>query len=488
MTESQKIPLPNGLPKQFSDGRPGFQRLHKFLEIPNTKAVEALLAAVKDAVHHVPSRKLQGADRRRVLLLAFYENPDSRRHLWQQALLDGHPPTASRQLVPSLEFIALQRYDAEFREREVDTDTVQDALRDFPDLVESVADAPDWQRPALAAWPALQRDIADWNALPEDRRDATALALFAVATVLDDHRFLRWAARGIDSLCKDFSPLFNDQTEGATPDDGQDVIRRWKETCDAIAVAARTLGADPLRSELLIERLSDLERQVHTLTELRVPLAELRNRAVPEKLLQRVDDIVGELAEGDDSPIAGWTHKIAALWRSAYPLGADLDIESLRTDVERVEADLEDALVHWRAALRKRTELDERHQEARRCVEQEDDALKRLDAQDQEAELQQQLGRAAQELQRARGHVFQVVAPADQVFDPRRDHTDNAPTTPESPEPREPTHEPPAATPATIEKAAAEEAPDADEPTSTTAQPTPDALGVCAAEKQVRQL
>ena len=132
--------------------RPGFQRLHKFLEIPNTKAVEAVLAAIKDAVQHVPVAKFQGADRRRVLLLAFYEKPDSRRHLWRQ-MLAGRPPTASReQPVPSPEFIALQRYDAEFREREVDTAAVQDALRDFPDLVESVADAPDWQRPALAAW------------------------------------------------------------------------------------------------------------------------------------------------------------------------------------------------------------------------------------------------------------------------------------------------------------------------------------------------
>ena len=474
MTESQRIPLPSGLPKQFSDGRAGVQRLHKFLEIPNTKAVEAVLAAVKDAVQNVPVAKLQGADRRRVLLLAFYEKPDSRRRLWRH-MLAGRRPTGSRGQPASLEFIALQHYDAEFREREVDTVAVQDALRDFPDLVASVADAPDWQRPALAAWPNLQQDIADWNALTDDRRDATALAIFAVATVLDDHRFLRWAARDIDSLREDFSPLFNDQTEEATPDDGQDVIREWEDTCSAIAVAARTLGADPLRSEPLTERLSDLARRVDTLTELVVPLVELRNRAVPEKLLQRVDDIVGELAEGGDSPIAEWTHEIAALWRLAYPLGADPDIESLRTDVERVEADLEDALARWRAALRKRAELEERHQEARRCVEQEDDALKRLDAQDQEAELQQQLGRAAQELQRARGHVFQVVAPADQVFDPRRDHTDDAPTTPESPEPPEPTAEPPAAAPATIERAAAKEAPAADEPTSTTTQSAPDA-------------
>jgi hypothetical protein len=351
----QKIPLPNGLPKRFLDGRPGIQQLHDSLEIPNTKAVEAVLAAVKDAVQHVPVGKLQGADRRREQLLAFYEKPDSRRDLWRQMLVDRPPTTSRGQPVPSLEFIALGRYDAEFRERKVDIAAVQDALRDFPDLAESVADAPDWQRPALAAWPALQQDIADWNALPDDRRDTIALALFAVATVLDDVRFLRWAARGVDVLGEEFSPLFSDQTEEATPDDGQDIIRRWKETCDAIAIAARTLGADPLRSELLIERLSDLARQVHALTELGVALTALRDRAEPEKLLRRVHDILARRLEDGDSPISAWKEKIGEQWRSIYiPKSPDLspDMESFRADVERLEAELESALDDWRAARR----------------------------------------------------------------------------------------------------------------------------------------
>ena len=436
MTESQRIPLPSGLPKQFSDGRPGFQRLHKFLEIPNTKAVEAVLAAVKDAVQHVPVARLPSADRRRVRLVAFYEKPDSRRRLWQQTLLDGRLPTALPQPVPSLEFIALQRYDAEFPEREVDTAAVQDALCDFPDLVASVADAPDWQRPALAAWPALQRDIADWNALPEDRRDATALALFAVATVLDDHRFLRWAARRIDSLREDFSPLFNDQTEEATPDDGQDgedVIHRWKEICNTIVTTARTVGADPPRPELL----PDLLRRVDELAHLRDPLTSLLDSAVPEQLLQRVDDILARLLEDGDSPISAWKDKIREQWRSVYiPDSPDTspDIESFRADVERLEDELESALDDWRAARRDRARLNEQHQKIKRQAEADDDPLKRLDAQDREPELAQELYTAATADRSARHRIFLVVAPKDQKFDPRRDYlVDEASPYPESP-------------------------------------------------------
>ena len=465
MTESQRVPLPNGLPKRFLDGRPGIQRLHESLEIPNTKAVEAALSAVKDAVQHVPVAKLQGADRRRVLLVAFYEKPDSRRLLWRQAL-DGRPPTASRQPVPSLEFIALQRYDAEFREREVDIAAVQDALRDFPDLVESVADAPDWQRPALAAWPTLQRDIADWNTLPDDRRDATALALFAVATVLDDHRFLQWAARGVDSLREDFSPLFNDQPEDATPDDGHDVIRQWKESCNAIVTTARTLGADPSRPELL----PDLLRHVDELAHLGGPLTRLLNSAVPEQLVQRVDDILTRLLEDGDSPISAWKDRIGEQWRSVYiphsPDTSPPDIESFRADVERLEAELESALDDWRAARRHRASLNEQHQEIKRQAEADDDPLKRLDAQDREPELAQELYPAVAAVQSARDRVFLVVAPKNQKFDPRRDYlVDEASTHPESPG-VESAPRPPSDTQASTENDAERAIQDAGEPAS----------------------
>ena len=482
MTRSQKTALPTGLPRRFSDGQPGFQRLHQFLGIRNTKAVEAVLErdAVKNAVPPVP-RTIPRAERRRMGLTAYYGNPKSRRERWRQALGIGpRPPAANRQQPPpSLEFIALQRHDAEFREREVDSAAIENALRDFPHVVESVADAPDWQRPALAAWPALHRNIAEWDDLPDDRREATLLAVFAVATVLDDLRLLQQAARGVDSLADEFATLLNDQPEDslAGEDDSRtaedDVIRQWKETCDAIAATACALGKDPLQPELV----ADLPRQVNALTDLRNAVTEAINRTSPERLLQRGDDFVAELAGGDDSPISPWTGQITAQWRSAYPLSADPDVESLRADVERLEAELPDALAAWRAASRRRAEVQQRLQEARRRAEQEVDPLKRLDAQDQEAQLQQRLGRAAEEIPQARDRVFQVVAPADQMFDPRRDYqADDTSTLPESPDPsQEPTSGPAGVTPAATEDTAEKRAHDAGEPAPPATHPPPDA-------------
>ena len=442
--DKKRIPFPVGLPNRLADPQDGFARLRRLLEIQNSKHLEALLDAevVKHSVQHVSVAGLRGAHRRRKLLTAFYGMPDSRRELWRHALKPPHDASdTSMRRVPSLEFIALQSYDAEFREREIDVDAVEEALRDVPDAVESAADAPDWQRPAIAVMPSLHRDIAEWTDLPDDRREATLLAVFAVATVLDDLRLLQAAARGVATLADEFAMLLSDQPEDSRtgaedPRTGEeDVIRQWRKSCDAVAAAARTLGADPLQPELLTERLSDLSRYVGILTALRDPVTQALNLAAPEKLLQRVDDILVALAEGDDSPIAGWTHQLAAQWRSAYSPAADTDVESLRADVERLEAALEHAVAAWRAECRHRAEVEKRHHEARRRAEQEDDPRKRLDAEDQEAELQQQLGRAAEAIQRARDHVFQIVAPADQVFDPRRDPPDPASPLPEPPDP-----------------------------------------------------
>ena len=178
-------------------------------------------------------------------------------------------------------------------------------------------------------------------------------------------------------------------------------------------------------------------RHVDELAHLRGPLTSLLNSAVPEQLLQRVDDILARLLEDGDSPISAWKDRIGEQWRSVYlPNSPDTspDIESFRADVERLEAELESALDDWRAARRHRARLNEQHQEIKRQAEADDDPLKRLDAQDREPELAQKLYPAAAAVQSARDRVFLVVAPKDQKFDPRRDYlVDEASPHPESP-------------------------------------------------------
>ena len=74
--------------------------------------------------------------------------------------------------------------------------------------------------------------------MPDNRRDVTTLAVFAIATILDDVRFLQWAADRVDLIAEEFAAVLgnsHDETQ-ATADD--DVGQKWKHTCDAIAATA----------------------------------------------------------------------------------------------------------------------------------------------------------------------------------------------------------------------------------------------------------
>ena len=430
MRQNEKRPLPAGLPKRFAGGATEFKRLCAFLGIENRQQQRALLeiegvkAAVRSLKASVAGRTT--AERQRRLLTAFYERPDKRRDVWRATL-----ETASTLRVPSFEFIALRGYDEQFRERDVDEGPVRDVLQDLPDGLQALSDAPDWQRPALAALPALHRDIAKWHDLPHDRREEVLSAMFATATVLDDLRLLQRAARSVDALAEEFAILLEELKDDPEepPSNEEELIRRWQETCEQIGATARALGADPPQPELL----PDLSRHVGTLADLREPLVRALQRSSSEELLQRVGDLLEKLAESGDSPTVGLADRIVAQWRSAYLPGTDPGIESLRTDVERLEAELDTALDAWREGRRHREQIDERHQDAKRRAEHEGDALRRLDAQDREAELQEELGRAVAAVRDARDHVFRVVAPGTQTFDPRHDYGQGHPPLPTHP-------------------------------------------------------
>ena len=202
MTRTNPPGVPPGLPARFTDPKDGFARLCKVLEIANRRQQQAILSTdgVKRAVRPWKARaqKLPTAQRVRMLLTAFYRLPDERRKLWRQSQEAAHE-------VPSFEYYALRGYDAEFTARDLEDERLAEGLAEFPGAVETIADAPEWQRPALAIWPDVRRDLVEWDTRPADRQDAVVLAVFAVATILDDSRFLDWAGDHVDALTDEFA-------------------------------------------------------------------------------------------------------------------------------------------------------------------------------------------------------------------------------------------------------------------------------------------
>ncbi len=209
MTRQNAAGLPEGLPVRFTDPEAGFTRLCEFLKIANRSEQQGIVnnERVKRAVQPLRTavRGLPTAKRIRTLLSAFYKLPNERRVLWQHTLkAPAISVGSSRHPVPSFEYQALKGYDSEFLDRNVDEARLDKALLDFPGVSDLPGGTPEWQQPALAIWPDLRRDLIEWDTLDSDRRDVVVLALFAIATILDDSRFLHWAADRVDSLADEF--------------------------------------------------------------------------------------------------------------------------------------------------------------------------------------------------------------------------------------------------------------------------------------------
>ena len=424
MAHDTNVHFPSGLPARFANDKEGFRRLCDFLQVQNRKQRQALRSAVKHRVPHKNVTGLSDADRQRELIMAFYEAPNERCSVWRRAgALAVEVSEAWASALPSPEERALQQYDADYRQREVDESRVQEALGELSDVAGSIADVPEWQRPALAIWPDLHRDVKHWNELPADHQDVAALALFAVATILDDIRLLRWAADRVESLAEEFAPVLKSrggdhEAQERIQDDG--VVQQWRETCKAIAETARRLGADPPEPQ----HLEDLRVQVDTLDGLRESVVAVRERDVSDDLLQKFAERVAVLcAEYEASPIAECADQAGAQWRLAYPDDDKLDLEALRDDVERAGSELQEALENWQRARDTKADLDRELEAVKRRQSSASSLAARFDAENREGELQDQIAAAHKEIRAARDHIFAVVAPAGEQFKPAEDYT-----------------------------------------------------------------
>ena len=429
MAVAKKLQMPNGLPARFTGGRDEFRRFCNFLGIRNRNQRQTLLAVsgIKRTVRHKKAavKGLPTSDRQRELITAFYEMPDTRRDVWRAELgRSEEVPNASTFYVPSFEHHALQGYDAAFHQREVDEAALTASLIEFPDAIAAVAEVLEWQRPALAVWPDLHRDVSRWKALPDDRHGVAALAIFAVATILDDIRFLLWAADRVDLLAEEFATVIESSRSDPQPTANDVVVQKWKETCDAIATTAQRLGGEAPQ----LQYFQDLRRHVHVLDDLHDSLVKVLETTDPKKLFQSVRRSMEETLF--ESPFMQFVSQMHSQWCLAYPVGVELDLKSLCEDVERLQRKLPEALRDWRAKTDRKDGLDEQLEDVKRQLR----GIKRRDVsmatgqldqfrlEDREAELHDELRTASGEIRDARNRILAVVAPREEKFDPGKDY------------------------------------------------------------------
>ena len=301
-------------------------------------------------------------------------------------------------------------YDSAFLEREVDETHLREVTSDFPEVIRSIDDIPEWQCHVLAIWPDLRRDLIEWDSLSLERRDAVALAVMAVATILDDSRFLLWAASRADVLAREFAFVrepeakmpetdaekpqapYRDEPQPAevTPNgDVGDVIQKWAQTCAMIAHCASTVGGDPPRPE----RLQELRDHVRVLDQLHDAVVALLDANRPEKLVATISDTVMAVAEEHDASwLRGAADQIHAQWKLIWLTGGAANVEPLRADVGRATRALPAAVNDWRARQDARDSLDAQLTEVR--TQPRGNIASQLSASDRETTLQEEVAGA----------------------------------------------------------------------------------------------
>lgn len=191
LMQSKRRSLAEGLPRRFEDPKTGFKQLRRVLGIANRGEWESIrrLDSVKAAWERLKPklRGLRSSQRLTRSITAYYGMPDERRRVWKQHYDSGGADGGLQ--IPSLEYQAFEAYAPDFFDRGPEDEELAEALAGITEKTH-FRSYPEAQRPALAIWIALRRDLLRWDSLSAEERQAVEIATFAVATVLDDARFL----------------------------------------------------------------------------------------------------------------------------------------------------------------------------------------------------------------------------------------------------------------------------------------------------------
>lgn len=335
--------LPPGLPTCLAEGDDGFRRLCESvgLETRAAKNGFAAMPFVKAELKRIGFSGPAGgrtADRLRRKIIAFYDSPSIRTSAWREEL--KHPEVRK-----SLEALALRDYMPTIFDEPIDKDALQACTQFFDPATERDT----WRKPALAALPSVRGDLEVWSDASDDRRQVIALAAFAVATVLDDVRLLRWAAGACDGLAEQFkfaasgdAPRLGPDTEGAgasesggasgmAPDDARSALHA---ACDGLIEAADGLkGATP--SATLFDSIAEGAAKIERLRDAVLAAEDgARRRTLIDEVLGIIES-QPELME----QLGDQRSDLRVFWERAYEPGQTA-IEALEDHVDRVRTEV----------------------------------------------------------------------------------------------------------------------------------------------------
>lgn len=314
MSENEKkYRICNGLPRCIGSGVNGFERLKSLLEL-NRDLCKALLKETRDLHKKKASRSkpYRPGERDRLQLFELYGDPHIRRFFWKssydRAKASDTVKRTSSPPFPSLEWNILSKYIPDPFPAEHDTAGIDRAFGNWPDLAQCLKDKDEvpWAGTAALVWFDVRKDLDSWEALEDEQRRQTALAAFAVATIVDDQRLLRVAVDKVPELIGEFGDVLDEGDEdsetAAVPTTEDDALSRWEQLCESLqSLAARSAGPPPV-----VDALDEIVQVVEELKSIAPSVQGHLEKSSFENLMLHLKEIFGEL-EAD--PIFSWLNK-----------------------------------------------------------------------------------------------------------------------------------------------------------------------------------
>ena len=422
--------LPAGLPAPFASGKEGLRKLQEILGIPNRRELQSILhvPVVKMFLKPMKSkfRGLKTSQRLQKETIAFYSDPIQRRLAWELSF--GTNAINEPAIVPSLDFEAMKLYNPQFMELDMPPETIDDSLAMFGDYSDWDFSM-DHEIPVFHVWPDLRQDLSHWKTLPSDRQEAVGLATFAVATVLDDSRFLAWAASHVERLAFDFAFALKDSARDSTVSVARknnsqagtnsygSILRNWTRNCNLIINVAEKLKDDPPQPD----NFDDLFLPIDELRKLRDPLKSALKKRDRECLIEGISDTISSCIKEFDAPwLVPVSGRVFAQWKLEYLHKSKATEEVVMKDVERFKQALNTELRNWRrwedAKEKRKRELEEFEFRATA------DLARQLYEEDREATLHEIMAEAARQANDGKRQVLRALAPDGKFFESTRDY------------------------------------------------------------------
>ena len=365
MATTEQFRMPDGLPASIGSGKAGFDALCNLLEISTTRQKQSILKSpfvkqVLKARGHRVSRQAKTAERIQKGLIAFYGDPGARRELWSEFVPGEDDALApDTNLIPSIEYRALMSYDESLVSAELYREDLE-ASSEFhdPELVDD-----DWRAAAIVALPRIRDELGRWDDLSPELQEQVVVVAFAISTLLDDVRLLRWAAERIDEVARQFPFLVStdvdthaggkksDSAVKAPKSDSVDVRAELSNAAHALSEAALRLVEYPVSSELF----DDVAAHAAAIEGIREPAIQEVTFKNAEAL---VDNFSAFLDEKSNQAhwVADHAEEIVAAWRATCASDGSPGVDEFHADLERAERELSLHLEDWHEANKKEAE------------------------------------------------------------------------------------------------------------------------------------